>query len=55
MRRLAARALRLRLATPLAADPRFRPETAALKAILPHLDDLVDGSAASPRSAISSN
>jgi uncharacterized protein with von Willebrand factor type A (vWA) domain len=43
-RRLAARAWRLSLATPLAGDPRYRPETAALKAIAPHLDDLVDGS-----------
>jgi len=44
MRRLGARAHRLSLATPLAGDPRFSPETAALKAILPALDDLVDGS-----------
>ncbi|TGQ55713.1 VWA domain-containing protein [Mesorhizobium sp. M1C.F.Ca.ET.193.01.1.1] len=44
MRRLSARAFRLSLATPLAGDPRFRPETAALRAILPALDDLVDGS-----------
>lgn len=44
MRRLGARAFRLSLATPLAGDPRFSPETAALKAILPCLDDLVDGS-----------
>jgi uncharacterized protein len=44
MRRLGARAFRLSLATPLASDPRFRPQTAALKAILPCLDDLVDGS-----------
>lgn len=44
MRRLAALAHRLSLATPLAGDPRFRPETAALTAILPLLDDLVDGS-----------
>ncbi|ESY77010.1 VWA containing CoxE family protein [Mesorhizobium sp. LNHC221B00] len=44
MRRLRARAFRLSLATPLAGDPRFRPETAALRAILPVLDDLVDGS-----------
>lgn len=47
MRRLSARAFRMSLATPLAADPRFWPETAALKAILPHLDDLVDGSSIS--------
>lgn len=44
IRRLSARAFRLSLATPLAGDPRFRPETAALSAILPALDDLVDGS-----------
>lgn len=43
MRRLAARAFRLSLATPLAGDPRFQPATAALRAILPLLDDLVDG------------
>jgi len=44
VRRLSARAFRLSLATPLAGDPRFRPATAALRAILPLLDDLVDGS-----------
>jgi uncharacterized protein with von Willebrand factor type A (vWA) domain len=44
MRRFGARAFRLSLATPLAGDPRFRPETAALGTILPVLDDLVDGS-----------
>ena len=44
MRRLGARAFRLSLCTPLAGDPRFSPRTAALKAILPSLDDLVDGS-----------
>jgi uncharacterized protein with von Willebrand factor type A (vWA) domain len=44
IRRLAARSRRLSLATPLAGDPRFRPETAALSTILPMLDDLVDGS-----------
>jgi uncharacterized protein with von Willebrand factor type A (vWA) domain len=44
MRRLGSRAFRLSLCTPLAGDPRFRPETAALRAILPLLDDLVDGS-----------
>ncbi|MBB5752735.1 VWA domain-containing protein [Prosthecomicrobium pneumaticum] len=42
-RRLSARAFRLSLATPLAGDPRYRPQTAALAAILPLLDDLVDG------------
>ncbi|WP_245435809.1 vWA domain-containing protein [Mesorhizobium tamadayense] len=46
MRRLSARAFRLSLATPLAGDPRFRPATTALRAILPVLDDLVDGSSA---------
>lgn len=44
LRRLSARAYRLSLCTPLAADPRFRPRTAALEAVLPFLDDLVDGS-----------
>ena len=44
IRRLGARAFRLSLATPLAGDPRFRPATAALRDILPLLDDLVDGS-----------
>ena len=44
IRRLGARSFRLSLCTPLAGDPRFRPETAALGAILPVLDDLVDGS-----------
>jgi uncharacterized protein with von Willebrand factor type A (vWA) domain len=44
IRRLGARAFRLSLATPLAGDPRFSPRTAALKAILPYLDDLIDGS-----------
>ncbi|KAA3452843.1 VWA containing CoxE family protein [Mesorhizobium sp. SARCC-RB16n] len=44
IRRLSARAFRLSLATPLAGDPRFQPATTALRAILPVLDDLVDGS-----------
>ena len=43
LRRLSAKAFRLSLATPLAADPRYRPRTAALQAALPFLDDLVDG------------
>jgi uncharacterized protein with von Willebrand factor type A (vWA) domain len=30
--------------TPLAADPDYRPETAALKSILPMIDALADGS-----------
>jgi uncharacterized protein with von Willebrand factor type A (vWA) domain len=44
IRRLSARAFRLSLFTPLAADPRFQPRTAGLAAILPYLDDLADGS-----------
>jgi uncharacterized protein with von Willebrand factor type A (vWA) domain len=47
MRRLGARAFRMSLATPLAGDARFAPKTAALRAILPWLDDLVDGSSLS--------
>jgi uncharacterized protein with von Willebrand factor type A (vWA) domain len=46
MRRLAGLSHRLSLATPLAGDIRFRPQTAALAAVLPWLDDLVDGSSA---------
>ena len=46
MRRLSQLSHRLSLATPLAGDARFRPETAALAAVLPWLDDLVDGSSA---------
>ncbi len=45
-RRLKGLAFRLSLLTPLAADPRFRPRTAALAAVLPYLDDLADGSEA---------
>lgn len=44
MRRLSLRAHRLSLCTPLAGDRRYSPQTAALTAILPLLDDLVDGS-----------
>jgi len=44
MRRLSARAFRLSLCTPLAGDARFQPDTAALRAVLPLLDDLTDGS-----------
>ncbi len=40
VRRLAARSWRLAWLTPLAADPDFRPDTAALKAILPIIDHL---------------
>ncbi|MBN9009725.1 MAG: VWA containing CoxE family protein, partial [Rhizobiales bacterium] len=43
LRRLSAKAFRLSLCSPLVADPRFRPRTAALQAALPFLDDLVDG------------
>jgi len=46
MRRLSGLSHRLTLATPLAGDIRFRPQTAALAAVLPWLDDLVDGSSA---------
>ncbi len=41
LRRLTWRILWL---TPLAADPTFRPETAALRAVLPMIDQLGDGS-----------
>jgi uncharacterized protein with von Willebrand factor type A (vWA) domain len=44
VRRLAARAWHVSWMTPLAADPDFKPETAALKAILPTIDALADGS-----------
>jgi len=44
VRRLSAKSFRLSLCTPLAGDPRFQPKTAALCAIRPVLDDLVDGS-----------
>lgn len=47
-RRLKARAHRLSLLTPLAADPRYRPRTAAVAAVLPYLDDLADGSGPAP-------
>lgn len=46
MRRLSHLSYRLTLATPLAGDTRFRPQTEALAAVLPWLDDLVDGSSA---------
>ena len=41
--RLARLAWRVSWLTPLAADPEFRPETTALAAIAPYLDDLGDG------------
>ena len=44
VRRLAARSWRLAWLTPLAADPAFSPATAGLKAVLPFLDHLGDGS-----------
>ena len=44
VRRLAGRSWRLIWLSPLAAGPGFRPETAALKAVLPFLDKLADGS-----------
>jgi len=50
VRRISHMAWRLSWATPLAADPRYRPATAALKALLPLLDDLIDGSALAPLS-----
>ncbi len=43
VRRLSRLAWRLSWLTPLAAGAGFRPETAALAAILPYLDDLEDG------------
>ena len=42
--RLSRLAWRVSWLTPLAADPGFRPETTALAAIAPYLDDLGDGS-----------
>ena len=42
-RRLAARAFRLSLCTPLAADPHYQPRTVAIAAVLPIIDDLVSG------------
>lgn len=42
--RLSRLAHRLVWATPLAADPRYRPATRAMRGILPHLDLVCDGS-----------
>ena len=42
--RLNSLAWRISWLTPLLADPRYRPETGALKSILPLIDDLADGS-----------
>ncbi len=44
VRRLSRLSWRLNWLTPLASDPGFRPETAALKAVLPLIDTLGDGS-----------
>jgi hypothetical protein len=44
MRRLRSLAWRVIWLTPLAADPSFRPETGALRAILPFIDELGNGS-----------
>jgi uncharacterized protein with von Willebrand factor type A (vWA) domain len=43
VRRLARLAWHVHWLTPLAADPRFRPETAAIKSILGYIDGLADG------------
>jgi uncharacterized protein with von Willebrand factor type A (vWA) domain len=48
VRRLAARSWRLAWLTPLAADPAFTPQTEALRAILPIIDYLGDGSGIGP-------
>ena len=42
--RLSRLAWRVSWLTPLAAGPNFTPQTEGLKAILPLVDDLVDGS-----------
>ncbi|NKC10661.1 MAG: VWA domain-containing protein [Gammaproteobacteria bacterium] len=46
--RLARLAWRSAWLTPLAADPAFTPDTLALQAVLPLIDDLADGSGAGP-------
>jgi uncharacterized protein len=43
MRRISGLAWHIAWLTPLAADPRFRPETAAIKSILGYVDRLADG------------
>jgi hypothetical protein len=48
VRRLAARSWRVAWLTPLAADPSFSPDTAALRAILPIIDHIGDGSGVGP-------
>lgn len=42
--KIARRAWRLEWLTPLAVDPAYAPETLGMKAVLPHLDRLGDGS-----------
>ena len=55
VKRLAARAWHLSWMSPLAAEPGYRPETAALKSILPYLDALADaGSTEAPLRIMSS-
>ena len=49
-RKLSRRAWHLAWLTPLAQDPRFRPETAAIKAIIPFVDEI--GSAGSIASLV---
>ena len=51
VRRLAARSWRLAWLTPLAADPAFSPDTAALSTILGIVDHLGDGSGIAPLAA----
>ena len=46
MARLRGLARHILWLTPLAADPDYRPETAAMQTVLPYLDGLADGSAA---------
>ena len=46
MARLRGLARHILWLNPLAADPAFRPETAAMQAVLPHIDALGDGSGA---------
>ena len=48
VRRLERLSWRLAWLTPLAGDPAFSPETAALKAIAPLVDDLADGAGIAP-------
>ena len=50
VRKLSQRAWHLAWLTPLAQDPRFRPETAAIKTIIPFVDEI--GSAGSIASLV---